>query len=149
MGSQPPLPHPHKDRRPIPNPLPGAHLTTPPSPPPLLLPYSNLALDPARLIPPAVLVPHPRQSQGHRRLGNPPKPIPTRPRHRLHRTSPICLSQRTIPHPRNTQAHIDRRHSRSARWEIRRHSPRRCSYILRKSTRRLVRQPMHVLLLFT
>jgi hypothetical protein len=149
MGSQPPLPHPHKDRRPISNPLPGAHLTTPPSPPPLLLSHSKLSLDPTRRIPPALLVPYTWQSQRHRRLGNPPKSIPTRPSRRLHRTPPIRLSQRTIPHPRHTQAHIDRRYSGGSRWEIRRYTARRCSYLLRKSARRLIRQPMHVLLLLT
>lgn len=48
MGPQPSLPLPHKDRRPLSNPLSIARLATPPTASPLLLPYRNFPLHPSR-----------------------------------------------------------------------------------------------------
>jgi hypothetical protein len=146
MGPQPPLPHPHKDRRTLFNPLPWAHLTPPPSAPPLLLPHRNLPLDPARALPPALLEPDPRLPQRHRRLGNPTEPVPPRPRNNLHRAPALRFPQRPLAHPRNTKAHLHRRYRRSAGWEVWRYTAGRCADELCESAGRSVRQSLHVLL---
>jgi len=147
LGPQPPLPLPHKNRRPKPNPLPVPLLTAPPLAPPLLLPHRNLPLHPARALAPLILGAHQWLPQGHRGLGNPTKPLPPRPRNRLHRTYTLRLTQWQEQDARNAKAHQHRRHRRSRRREIRRHPTRRRADKLRKSPRRPVRQPMHVLLL--
>jgi hypothetical protein len=144
MGPQPPLPLPHKNRRPLPHPLPLPRLTTPPLTPPLLLPHRNLPLHPARPLPPALLGRNPRLPARHRKLANPTKPLPPRPRRRLHCAHTLRLAQWTQPHARDAQAHQHRRHRRSHRRQIRRHPTRRCADELCQSAGRLVRQSVHV-----
>ena len=91
MGPQPPLPLPDQDRRSESNPLPRPRLTAPPLTPSVLLPHRDFPLDPARPLAPSVLAPHQWQSKGHCRLGDPAKPIPSRPRSRLH--SPLTIRE--------------------------------------------------------
>ena len=108
MGSQPPLPDPHKNRRPIPNPLPGPRLPTPPPAPSLLLPDRNLPLHPTCPLPVPFLEPHARLAERHRRLGNHTKPLPAHPRNNLRRAAPVRLAHRPLPHVSHTQEDIHR-----------------------------------------
>jgi hypothetical protein len=139
MGPQPALSVSHKNRRPVPHPLPEPCLTTPPLAPPLLLSHRNLPLHPPRALPPALLDRHSRQPTKCSKLANPAQPLSPRSRNRLHSAHTICLAQRTQPHARNPQAHQHRGHRGSRGREIRRHITRRRADELCKSAGRFVR----------
>ena len=71
--------------------------------------------------------------------------IPLVPRPDLHPPLEALLALRTTALHRNTAPRLNRWHSSSTRWEVRRHPACRCAYKLRKDHRRSVRIDMHVL----
>jgi hypothetical protein len=119
LGSQPPLPVTHKNRRPIPYPLPRSDFTTSSLAPPILLPHSDLPLHPARTLARPVLACHIRQFLSrHSKLADPTKSLSPCARNRLHRTHPVRLARRPQPNPRDPKAHKHRRHRRSQRRKV-------------------------------
>ena len=94
MGTQPALSLPYSHRRTVSHPLPFTLLSAPITAPPLLLPHRDHPLGPSRPFPPPFLGPHQWQPHRHRSMGNPPKPIPPRPRGGLHRAPSLRLARR-------------------------------------------------------
>ena len=93
MGPQSSLPLFDSHRRPFTHSLSFAFLAAPSPTPPLLLPYRNLPLYSSRLIAPLVLGSYEWQPSRHRSMANPTEPLPSCPRVRLYRTTPLCLAR--------------------------------------------------------
>ena len=146
MGPQSPLPLPHKNRRPISDPLSFALLPPPPRTSSLLLPHRDLPHHSPRILPFALLDTHERKPKGYCSLGNTTEPVPPRSSGGLHRSFTVRKPQWTFQDTSYFKTDKHWRYCGGARWKVWGYSASRRLDELCQGTRGSVHLAMHVLL---